>query len=519
MTAPQFSSSWLVTFIALAALFLSPAVVIAQDDTDPPTLRLDEPMTMLAQDVFLSDELINDELLGGPMISGDGTNVVFAINRKDGENGALQGHVYRVVLPTGTPTEIATVGSSPQLDVSRNGQTVLLRTLPNSKSALYVVDQGETRLIFEEDRGVELTDAVISSEGRLVYFTIRTDTRAVGVEEPIRAGLWAIDASGSNLRPIILLDDIRDLIGAEETDALSVPATLTMDISAVADRLVFTLRNDMTGEWFVLSSRGDGQEVRVLHGPSTFVFRATISGSGSTVFVGDVAFEDETRSPRFTILSPEGGNRHEIEPVLEGGSGTATRGLMLTEDGSVLLAGSTGLLVYTVDGVTRSLLPSCPTLSQVPFSLTAPTISSTGNRVTYLGPVPGGNRLVSMDVQTTESKLAPNGKTVYVEPKLISQAEGSETTVEVDVQDNTARVCVTFRRNTDLLVDSIELNDAGDYGDQEADDGHFAYAVPNIATLNDPGPVTIRVAIETVSSAGLRTTTMFDAENLLEIIP
>ena len=454
-----------MTVGVLILIFASPGFSLAaQDSANPPTLRPDEPLHTLSRDVFISDETINADSLGAPVISDDGASAIFAINRNDGPDGKLVGHVYRVPLPQGDPTEITTIGASPQIDVDYSGSTILLRTLPASGNALYVADLAQTRKIFEEDGGVELTDAVINREGRVVYFTIRTDTRAVGVEEPIEAGLWAIDTTGDNLRSVVLLDDIRALIGAEESDRLSVPRILTMDVTATADRAVFALRNDSTEEWFVLSSLGNGSQARILHGPSESVFRVSIAGSGSTVFIADTELDDLSRTPRFTIVRPDSGSSRRIEAVLAGGVGVSNRGLMLSYDGSVLLAGGTGTLIYTADGTTRSLLPNCPEFSQIPDFLTAPTMSDTAHRVLFLGPVPGGNRLVSIDVQTEEALFAPNDNSVSVDPNVVEQGK-EDVMIAVSETDLEAIVCVTFREDSALLAGSIGLNDDGRLGD------------------------------------------------------
>ena len=503
----------IILFLAVTTPGLALA---AQETTNPPTLRPNESLHTLSYDVFSSDELINSELLGAPVISEDGSSAIYAINRTDGPDGSLVGHVYRVLLPQGEPTEIATVGASPQIDVDYSGTAVLLRTLPATGNALYVADLSQTRLIFEEDNGIELMDAVINREGRVVYFTIRTNTRAVGVEEPLGAGLWAIDASGDNLRPVVLLDNIRDLIGATESDRLSVPDTLTMDVTATADRAVFALRNDSTGEWFVISSLGNGSQARVLHGPSEFVFRATISGSGSTVFIADVELDDTTRTPRFTVVGPEGGSPRVLEAVLAGGVGVSNRGLMLSYDGSILLAGGTGALVYTSDGTTRSLLPGCSALSQIPGFLTAPTMSGTGHRVLFLGPVPGGNRLVSIDVQTESALFAPNDNPVTVDPVVVSAGDDN-LMISVTENEPEAQVCVTLRQGETDLGDSLGLNDDGELGDTIASDARYSRDNISVPSEASTGDVTVRIAIETADPSGLRTTTMFDLDSALSV--
>ncbi|MCO5220818.1 MAG: hypothetical protein M9947_04440 [Thermomicrobiales bacterium] len=471
----------------------------------------------MAREVFISEEKINTYLQGAPLISADGSTAIFAINRKDGPNGELVGHVYRMLLSSGVPQEVGVVGSSPQLDVSRDGQTILIRTLPNTGNKLYVADLAQNNLVLEEDGGTELTDAVLNQEGRVIYFTIRRDTKIVGVDEPVRAGLWAIDAAGGNLRPVVLLDDIRDLVGADEGDQLTVPEILTMGISAVADRAVFAIRNDTKGEWYVISSLGDGGETQLLHGPSEFVWRVTMSGSGSTVFIADVVLGDESRTPRFTIVGPAGGSPRELPPMIAGGTGVGSRGLMLSYDGSILLGGGTGLMMYTADGVVRSMLSNCAQLTNVPSYLEAATMSSTGHHVLFLGAYPGGSRLVVIEVQTDGALTAPNDNQVTVEPAAIEAGAADTLTITVEERATPARVCATLRRGTDVLAGPLDLNDEGRNGDEVAGDGVYTRDEVVLPASIDPGDLTVRVAIEVDDPDGYRTTTMFDLTERLTV--
>ncbi len=503
--------------VLIVAFPLLAQVAQARALDNPPTLRPEEPLTLLARDVTLHDEPIANYMLGGPSISGDGSVAIYAIDRNDGPDGKRIAHVYRVVLPGSEPVEITTVGKDPQIDVSRDGNTVLLRTLPTSSSALHVADLSETRTIFEEDHGIELTDAVISSEGNAVYFTIRTRTRAIGIAEPIEPGLWAIDLTGSALRPVIMIDEIRDLIGAEADDTVYPGEMLTMDISAVADRLVFAVRNMSTSEHFVLAARGDGSETRLLHGPSASVARATISGSGSMVFVADVAVGDESHTARFHIMQFDGGSKHEIAPVLVGGAPVAEKGLMLSEDGSMLMAGNAGAIISTADGVARSLLTDCPDLHQIPGTLESATMSSTGHRVVYLSPIVDSNRLVVVDVQTDAAVLNQLSQHVAVNPPRIAAGEQDAATVTVAEDDKSAMVCVTQRRGFDLLADSIGLNDEGEEADVAAGDGVHTTGGLGVPELIDSGEVTLRIAIETVDLDGRRSTAVFEIFNALTI--
>jgi hypothetical protein len=351
----------------------------------------------------------------------------------------------------------------------------------------------------------------------VIYFTIRRETHAVGVDGTIEAGLWAIDATGANLRPVILIDDVRDRIGAEVGDLVTSADILTMDISATAERVVYTVKNASTSEQFVLTALGSGSEVQVVHGPTPSVTRATISGNGSTVFVADVDPNDPTRTVRFLVLGSGGEFRREIEPVVVGGATVAEKGLMLSEDGTLLLAGNTGAMIYTVDGVVRWLTPNCPMVGQIPVTLEGATMGSQGYRVAYLAPVVGGNRLVVMDVMTDDTRVKQAALSVTIEPPVIVAGEPDAATLTVDVGDPAARACVTLWRDSALLTGAFGLNDTGVEGDDTAGDGVFTTGRLAVPAGTDGGEVVVRIAFERMGPDGLRTTELYDIAERLKV--
>lgn len=502
-----------VLLILSAGLASIGTVATAQEDNQPPATI---PTALHAYDLLTVEDEINSSGQGGPKLSSDGTNVVYAVDRED-DQGDLAGYVYRMPVPSGMPEEIAVVGSGPDITITPNGQTVLLRTYPNSSNALYVSDVIETEKIFEEESGSEFVDAVIDGSGEHVFLTISRPTHVVGQEGPVAAGLWRIDASGANLRPVVLLNDIRGLIGAADDDILYSADRLTLDVSDFTGELVYAVRNVTSGEWFVLAVPTNGGSPRLLHGPTGLVSRATISGDGSTVFILDIALEDTTRTPRFTVIGYGGANPHQLPAVVAGLSNNLN-GLMLSIDGSWLLTSSVGSLMDTTDGLVHNLIPGC--LNQIPGSLVKPTMNDTADQVVFLSRTSTGSTLVAIDIHDEVLPYAQVNNVVSIQPtELFSEDPDATVSVEVADIEPGSRACMILSRDLDRFINPVELRDDGTRGDETADDGVYTTGEINLPNDLTSGSVNVRIVVESTSADGTRQTDLYDIPDGLRVAP
>ena len=104
----------------------------------------------------------------------------------------------------------------------------------------------------------EITGTVISGNGQTVYFVVRRDTATRDNAHTIPRGLWAIDASGENLRQLIDANDIAASLGipVEETGCCFHADGRPLDASDDGGRIVFAAYGGGAEHFFSTDRRG-----------------------------------------------------------------------------------------------------------------------------------------------------------------------------------------------------------------------------------------------------------------------
>lgn len=505
----------LVMLLGLSGTLFSTGPAIASTPID--VFDSADGLVAVITDVTLNEDAISDWLHAGPSISDDGSTAIYSITRDDGESGRRVGHVYSVLLPDGEPVEIGATIPDPQIDVSGDGTRVLLRTIGMNNSNIFVVGEGEQKKIVEEVGDTDLIDAVIAGDGSRVYFSLRRDTQLAGVDGTAQGGIWAINSDGSGLEPVLLLDDARGHVGAAPTDVMYVDDALTLDTSHDGDRLVGTIRNVTTGERFVIGIIEGSEFSSILHGPADFVNRAAISGDGSTVLVVARPIAESTLPSEYHIISFDGGSTSTLQAAPDIVGTVFDKGVTLNHDGSFAFLGKSGHVFRVSDGAVVSLLPNCLGFAQTGPELTDATISASFDRVVYLAPFSGGNRLALIELMPDDVTGVSTAERVSVVPveHAVSSRDPVEIMVEIRATADTES-CATVRRDGVRIAQSVDLNDDGRVRDSSANDGTYTGALYLDAA---PGPVTVRIAVETQAADGRRTTWINDLNGLLTIVP
>jgi hypothetical protein len=149
--------------------------------------------------------------LGYPVLSGDGTTAVFSEALGTGDPA--------------TPNRIFTIGSDGSgmtevdsyvplcfcgaiVDISNDGGTVV----STDSMQVRIVDAGGARELVSLASN-EISAAVISGNAQTVFFLVRRDTATTDGATQLPRGIWAIDASGGNLRQLVDANDIATALG------------------------------------------------------------------------------------------------------------------------------------------------------------------------------------------------------------------------------------------------------------------------------------------------------------------
>src|SRR6478736_3044835 len=149
--------------------------------------------------------------LGFPVLSGDGSTAVFTQAPGTGDP-ATPNRIFTINADGSGQTEVDSYVSlcycGSTADISNDGSAVV----STDSVQVRIADAGGARELIALGSN-EITAAVISGNGQTVYFLVRRDTVTRDNALPIPRGIWAIDASGGNLRQIIDANDIAASLG------------------------------------------------------------------------------------------------------------------------------------------------------------------------------------------------------------------------------------------------------------------------------------------------------------------
>jgi hypothetical protein len=465
-----------------------------------------------------------------PILSEDGQRIAFARAPGAKEDPANPNRIFVMNADGSGEQEVdaytALCGCGALIDLSADGS----RVVSSDSMQLRVADGngGGGRELLSLDSN-ELNAVRISGDGRTIVFRIYRDTslRGTSPSEPIQRGVYAINPDGSGLRHLVGPDDIAPILDVTPEQAGFFGASSGLDVSANGAQIVFAMfvpavAGGGSGEG-LFAVTFDGSGLRTLVEASN-VTAAAISGDGTRVAY--VTYTGATGRQEAGVLAFDGSGQRTLtdSTSLHPGTGAnlpSGERIQLSQDGSRLLLGSTGLLYDTASGDVLALGVGAPGFSTDPVPLVSDglylaTMNAAATRVVYLfQPYPEPHQLARLDLNQADLGGAP----AITDPSLIPAyllTEGRSTaTVSARVSTAAAVLRVSSRVLREGLPDgniytSPLLDDGATTGDATANDGLFTSNTVTTDCCAVVGPRTVRIKAEAQAVDGLHHATAID---------
>lgn len=471
----------------------------------------------------ITDVETDSTSVGQPMLSGDGSTAAFTDAPASGDP-EFPNRIYTIGFDGDGLTEVDAYTPlcycSSQVAISDDGKTVV-----STDSVQVRIVQGGNAEELLAITSNEITSIVLTGDGETVYFMVRRDAATADGAVSISRGVWAIDADGDNLRPVVGIQEVADLFGfpVEQSGCCFHGNGRVVSVSRDGGSVVF-VSYGADGE-YVLAVDGDGGNLHILAGPYQFVMRVAVSGDGGTAAWDGVvagAERNEIATGRFS-----GGDANVLDtpPASE-----ASQPIQLSADGAQLLVSPNGLLIDTASGDSRLLAVAIPDmggnhLAVLTDGLPRATMNADATLFLYAmrttrcadcANLP--EQLATLEIDPADAGAAPAIGEVTIEPAEVDLAGTTSTTIaaEVDLDAEIAgvgAVCLIDGSAVDSnLGGALALRDDGLGADVSAADG--TYTAGPITHAPDPavetGDRTVRVAAEYEDSEGFRHASAID---------
>ncbi len=508
-----------VVFLLLAQLLLSASA------TSPVAAQSTGDLFVYHQITNLPEET---GTLGYPVLSGDGTTGVFTEAPGSGDP-ATPNRIFTIAADGSGMTEVDSYTSlcfcGSLVDISNDGGAVV----STDGVQVRIADAGGARELIVLGGG-EISAVVITGNGQTVYFLVRRDTATLDGATQIPRGIWAIDASGTNLRQIVNADAIAGALGVpiEETGCCFHGDGRPLDASDDGSRIVFAAYGGGAEHFF--STDGAGGNLVQLQGNMQYAMRVAISGDGS------LAAYDGT---------PLGATLNDVG-VIPAGGGTPTvltsmpysgfdEPFQLTQTGGKLLISSNGLLFDTATGASQLLGVSIYGVGSnhtavLTDGLPRGTMDAVGENFLYVmrsvrcaDCANQQEQLATLSIDPVDLGEAPSISGASIDPATIGLDGGSTATASATITSADTVLGVGFAALLDGTLDpnvgnGLVLLDDGQNGDMAAGDGIYTAAGIVHSTIvaqdDDTGPRVIRIAAEVEGADGRRHATALDIGTL-----
>lgn len=483
-------------------------------------------------DLFVYHQITNlpeeTGTLGYPVLSGDGTTAVFTEAPGTGDP-ATPNRIFTINADGSGMTEVDSYTSlcycGSSVDISSDGSTVV----STEGVQIRIVDAGGARELIVLGGG-EISALSLAGNGQTVYFLIRRDTATSDGATQLPRGVWAIDASGSNLRSIIDANDVAAFLGipVEETGCCFHADGHPLDVSDDGGRIVFAAYGGGGENFF--STDAAGSTLVLLQGNMQYAMRVAVSGDGTLA-----AYDG----------SPMGADLNDVA-VIPAGGGEPTvlvsmpysgydEPFQLTQTGSKLLVSSNGLLFDTAAGTSVQLGVSIRDVggnhtAVLTDGLPRGTMDALGENFLYVmrsvrcaDCANQQEQLATLAIDPVDLGAAPLITNASVDPDTIGLDGSGETVASATINTDDTVLGVGFTALLDGSPDSnvgpgVLLLDDGLNGDAAAGDSIYTAAgiVHSFVTARDAdtGPRTVRIAVEVEGADGVRHATAMDVGTL-----
>ncbi|MEZ4500097.1 MAG: hypothetical protein R2839_08420 [Thermomicrobiales bacterium] len=466
--------------------------------------------------------------LGFPVLSADGSTAVFS-DAPGTQDPATPNRIYTIASDG---SGLAEVDSYVPLcfcgaivDINSDGTAVVSS---DSMQIRLAGSAGVVPLITLTSN--EISTVAITGDGLTVYFLVRRDAAIAESGEPVTRGIWAIDASGANLRQLVSADAVAAAAGVpiEQTGCCFHGDGGPLDISTDGGQLAFGAFAG-TGE-HVFTADGSGGSLTIIRENVNYVFRVAISGDGSTAAYDVLPFESSTNE--LGVVSTGGGEAVVMPGAPNGGFDEP---IQLSDDGSTLLVSPNGLLFDSASGDVNQLAISIPNLggsqeAVLTDGLARSTMDASAQKFLYVMRTVRcadcanlQEQLATMDIDPVTLGQSPVIADATIDPASIPLDGSASTTVQATIESADPVLGVGFSALVGGLFDTnvgsgAVLLDDGSNGDTAAGDGIFATQsisyVPVVIRENDGGPRTVRIAAEVETADGMRHATAADIGTL-----
>jgi Tol biopolymer transport system component len=474
-----------------------------------------------------------------PILSDDGQRIAFA--RAPGSGDPANPNRIFVINADGSGEQEVDAYTSlcfcgALIDISADGSRIVSSDAVQLRIAEASGGGGRELLALDSN---EINAVRITGDGTTVVFRIYRDTaiRGTSPSQPIARGIYAINADGSGLRQLVGPAQMSALFGVTPDQAPFFGGTSGLDVSHDGSRIVFTSGttdiDPATGGGTregLFAVNGDGSGLHRLLGPtSTFVQANAVSGDGTTLAY--VTLDFGTGLQQAGVLGFDGGGQRILtdSTSLHPGTGAnlpSGERIQLSQDGSRLLLGSTGLLYDTTTGDVLALGIGTPGFSTDPAplvidGLSLATMDAAATRALYLFQAyPEPYQLVRVDLNPADLGGAPAITDPSLTPAYLLTEGRSTATVSARVSTTHPLVRVSSRvlregvpddntRTDPLLDDGAGTADAVS-GDVTANDGFFTSNGIYTDCCAEVGPRMVRIKAEVQAADGLRHATAID---------
>jgi hypothetical protein len=471
----------------------------------------------------------NDRGEEAPILSDDGQRIAFA--RAPGTTDPANPNRTFVMNADGTGEQevdsyASLCGCGSLIDLSADGARIV--SSDSVQLRIAEASGGGGRELLALDSG-ELNAVRISGDGSTIVFRIYRDTtiRNTTPSQPLERGVYAVNADGSGLRQLAGPTQMAPLLGVAPADVPFFSAIAGVDIATNGGQITFgTLIAPAAGGegQGLFAVNGDGSGLHQLLGRVSFVTAAALSGDGRQVAY--VTLAGGSGLQEAGVLGIDGSGQHPLTDSTTSHPGTGANlpsgeRIQLSQDGSRLLLGSTGLLYDTTTGEVLALGVGAPGYSTDPAPLVIDglyraTMNATATRALYLFQAyPEPYQLVRVDLNPGDLQGAPAITDVSVSPSYVLTEGRSTATVSARVNTANTLVRVSSRVLREGLPDDNTrtgplLDDGATSGDATASDGLFTNTTLVTDCCAVVGPRMVRIKAETQAADGLRHATAID---------
>jgi hypothetical protein len=329
--------------------------------------------------------------------------------------------------------------------------------------------------------------ARVVANGSQVVFGVSHDANIAGSNAPLQRGLYVINTDGTGLKQIVGPDQILTQLGLAVDDNVFSTANYgeqSFDISADGSHIVFGANIKVAGPaMFGVNRDGSGLHQFPI-GQVSDLLAPGISGDGAKVLSYFLPLPCCSTPSELDVFNFDGTGRRALTTA---GQAFSDDVLQLSQDGSKLLFGSTGLLFNTDGSGVVQLSALGDSFSGDPPALVTntmfgATMNATATRFLYIsGDANGFAQLATLDINPASPGAAPSITNPTVNPPYLLVSQGSSATISGQV-NKASSSDVLVRVSEAVLRNGVQFSDGANRVLLDDGTGHGVFTVNNVTT-------------------------------------